>query len=141
MGHWGIKSYENDDAADALDAGFDRVHGAAYQALMDDRNPLTFDQVQQQLASPATLAAALDALSAAVGLPFEEWDDVARLAFAGVVVRHAECGVTLPAELRARAVDCLEHEDIDWQDATRRRLRRTKEITLLQTIARDQADV
>ena len=28
MGHWGVKSFENDDAADALDAGFDRVHGA-----------------------------------------------------------------------------------------------------------------
>jgi hypothetical protein len=134
MGHWGVKSYENDDAADALDAGFDRVHGAAYEALMDDRNPLTFDQVQQQLASPATLAAALDALSAAVGLRFEEWDDGARLAFAGIVVRHAECGVAIPAGVRARALDCLEHEDIDWQDATRR-LRREREMALL----RDQA--
>jgi hypothetical protein len=131
MGHWGIKSYENDDAADALDAGFDRVHGAAYEALMDDRNPLTFDQVQQQLASPATLAAALDALSAVVALPFEQWDDVARLAFAGVIVRHAECGVAIPAEVRARALDCLEHEAIDWRDATRRRLRREREIVLL----------
>ena len=28
MGHWGVKSYEHDEAADALDAGFDRVHGA-----------------------------------------------------------------------------------------------------------------
>jgi hypothetical protein len=28
MGYWGVKSYENDEAADALDAGFDRVHGA-----------------------------------------------------------------------------------------------------------------
>ncbi len=42
MGHWGVKSYEHDDAADALDAGFDRVHGAQYEELMDDRNPLTF---------------------------------------------------------------------------------------------------
>ena len=30
MGQWGVKSYENDDAAEALDRGFDRVHGAAY---------------------------------------------------------------------------------------------------------------
>ena len=136
MGNWGIKSYENDDAADALDAGFDRVHGAAYEALMDDRNPLAFDQVQQQLASPETLAAAIDALSAAVGLPFDQWDDLARLAFAGVVVRHAECGVALPADVRAQTLDCLEHEDIDWQDATRRRLRREREIALLQRMAR-----
>ena len=28
MGHWGVMSYENDDADFALDAGFDRVHGA-----------------------------------------------------------------------------------------------------------------
>jgi hypothetical protein len=135
MGHWGVKSYENDDAADALDAGFDCVHGAAYDALMDDRNLLTFDQVQEQLASPATLAAALEALSTAVGLPFEKWEDVARLAFAGVVVRHAEYGVAIPAAVRARALDCLEHEDIDWHDATRRRLRREREINLLQTTA------
>jgi hypothetical protein len=131
MGNWGVKSYENDDAADALDAAFDRVHGAAYEALMDDRNPLTFDQVQEQLASPETLAAALDALSEAVGVPFEQWDEVVRLAFAGVVVRHAEFGVAVPADVRTRALDCLEHEEIDWQQATLRRLRRDKEIALL----------
>ena len=59
MGHWGVKSYENDDAADALDLGFQRVAGTAYDDLMDDRNPLTFDQVQRKLAGPETLAAAL----------------------------------------------------------------------------------
>jgi hypothetical protein len=131
MGHWGVKSYENDDAADALDAGFDGVHGAAYEALMDDRNPLTFDQVQEQLASPETLAAALDALGEAVGLPFGQWDDGARLAFAGIVVRHAELGVAVPADVRKRACDCLEHEAIDWQQSTLRRLRRDREIVLL----------
>ena len=61
MGHWGVKSYENDDAADALDAGFDRVHGAVYDELMDDENPLTSEQVQKRLANPETLAAAVEA--------------------------------------------------------------------------------
>ena len=28
MGHWGVKSYEHDEAADAMDAAFDRVYGA-----------------------------------------------------------------------------------------------------------------
>ena len=65
MGHWGIKSYENDEASDALDAGFDRVHGERYEELMDDRNPLTYEQVQQRLADARTLAASIDAL----------WDD------------------------------------------------------------------
>jgi hypothetical protein len=131
MGHWGVKSHENDDANDALDAGFDRVHGAAYDALMDDRNPLTFDQIHKQLANAATLAAALDALGESVGRPFEEWDEVERLAFAGVVARHAELGVAIPDAWRTRAIDWLEHEEIDWEEATLRRLRRDKEIALL----------
>jgi len=46
MGYWGVKSYENDDADDALDAGFEEVHGGLYEELMDDRNPLSFEQVQ-----------------------------------------------------------------------------------------------
>src|SRR5437763_627375 len=68
MGHWGVKSFENDDADDALDRGFERVHGAAYEELMDDRCPLTFDQVQRKLAGVETLAASLDALRAAAGV-------------------------------------------------------------------------
>jgi hypothetical protein len=135
MGHWGVKSHENDDAADALDAGFDRVHGAAYEALMDDRNPLTVDQIHGQLANTATLAAALDALGESAGRPFDEWDEVERLAFAGVVVRHAELGVAIPDDWRTRAIDWLEHEEIDWQEATLRRLRREKEIALLRKAA------
>ena len=75
MGHWGVKSFENDDAADALDAGFDCVHGATYEALMDDRNPLSPDQVQKQLASSETLAAAIAALEDAVGQPLDAWDE------------------------------------------------------------------
>ena len=52
MDYWGVKSYENDDTGDALDAGFDRVHGELYEKLMDDRNPLSFEQVQERLANP-----------------------------------------------------------------------------------------
>lgn len=131
MGHWGVKSYENDDAGDALDAGFARVHGTTYDDLMDDANPLSLEQVQQKLAGPATLAAALGALAEEVGRPVEEWDEVARLAYAGVVVRHAELAVPIPAEVRARALAFLEAEPIDWEEATARRLRRDKEIRLL----------
>jgi hypothetical protein len=131
MGHWGVKSFENDEAADALDAGFDRVHGEAYEALMDDRNPLSFDQIQSQLASPETLAAAIDALHASIGEPFDAWSPTARLAFVGVVVRHAESGVPIPDDCRVRAIDWLVHEAIDWQEATLRRLRRDREILLL----------
>lgn len=131
MGAWGVKSYEVDEAADALDAGFDRVHGATYDALMDDRNPLTIEQIQQQLASAETLAAAVSALIEEFGENFETWDEVARLAFAGVVVRHAELGVTADAPWRRLAIDWLEHEAIDWDEATARRLRRQKEVALL----------
>ena len=65
--HWGVKSYENDDADDALDAGFDRVHGELYDELMDDRNPLTYEQVQQKLADARTLEASIEALREAPG--------------------------------------------------------------------------
>jgi hypothetical protein len=135
MGHWGVKSFENDDAADALDAGFDRVHGATYDALMDDRNPLSLDQVQKQLASPDTLAAAIAALDRAIGQPLDAWDEIARLAFVGVVVCHAEFGVAIPDPWRTRALDWLEHEEIDWQEATLRNLRRAKEAALLKSAA------
>lgn len=131
MGHWGVKSFENDDASDALDAGFDRVHGSVYDDMMDDRSPLTFDQVQKKLANAETLAAALAALGEWIETPIEAWDDVERLAFAGVVVRHAEFGVPIPDEVRLRALDWLEREEIEWEEATARRLRREKEIALL----------
>src|SRR5438105_15832346 len=106
MGHWGVKSYENDDAADALDAGFDRVHGALYEELMDDRNPTPPEQVQRRLASAETLAQAVEALRQ--DRPIEEFDEVERLAFAGVVVRHAELGVPAPDDWRRQALDWLE---------------------------------
>jgi|SRR6185312_10598315 hypothetical protein len=133
MSHWGVKSFENDDAADALDAGYEHVHGARYDELMDDRNPLGFDAVQKQLSSAETLLAAVDALHESFGKPFEDWDEVERLALAGVVVRHAEFEVRIPEDLRIRALDWLEHEQIDWEEATIRRLRLQKEIALLRT--------
>ena len=78
MDYWGVKSYENDDAGDALDAGFDRVHGELYEELMDDRNPLSFEQVQKRLADPRTLEASIAALQESLALtsPPEEWDEV-----------------------------------------------------------------
>lgn len=138
MGTWGIKSYEFDDAADALDAGFERVHGSVYEDLMDDANPTPFEQVQAKLASPATLAAALDALGEACeGRPLDDWDDDQRLAYAGIVVLHAELGVPIPADVRDRAVDCLEREAIEWDEATKRKLRRQKEIGILKAAPAD----
>jgi hypothetical protein len=133
MGHWGVKSYENDEASEALDAGFDRVHGDRYEELMDDRNPLTYEQVQQRLADARTLEAAIEALWDILGREVapEDWDDEAKLALAGVVVRHAELKVPIPDEWRRRAVDWLEREEIEWHEATLRRLRRQKEIDLL----------
>jgi hypothetical protein len=131
MGHWGVKSYENDDAGDALDAGFARAHGSAYEELMDDANPLTVEQVQQKLASTESLSASIEALAEEVGDPFEAWDEVQRLAFAGVVVRHAELGIPIPPEVRERAILWLREESIEWEETTARRLRRDREIRLL----------
>jgi hypothetical protein len=131
MGQWGVRSYENDDADAALDAGFERVHAQAYEDLMDDRNPLTFDQVQEKLANAETLGASLEALAAAVDRPFEAWDESERLAYAGIVVRHAEFGVAVPEAVRDRAREWLENEAIEWAEATARRLRREREIALL----------
>jgi hypothetical protein len=131
MGYWGVKSFENDDAGDALDRAFERVHGPAYDELMDDRSPLTFDQVHQKLANAETLAAALEELRDAAGSAPEDWDEVTRLAFAGIVVRHAELGVPIPEDVRLRALEWLEGEEIEWEETTARGLRRQKEIALL----------
>lgn len=132
MGQWGVKSYENDAAFDALDAAFDRVHGASYEALMDDRNPLSVEQIHQRLANPETLAAAIEALAEEYGDdPEIRQDETFRLAFAGVVVRHAELRVPIPAELIGQALAYLESEEIEWHEATKRSLRRRAEIDLL----------
>jgi len=134
MGQWGVKSFENDEVSDALDAGFAQVHGEVYDDLMDDRSPLSFDQVQQKLANAETLAAALAALDSVVDRPADDWDEVERLAFVGVVVRHAEFGVPIPEEVRLRAIDWLDGEDIEWDEATARRLRRQKELAILRQL-------
>lgn len=138
MGFWGVKSHENDDAADALDAGFDRACGPAYEQLMDDRNPISFDEVQERLASPETLDAALACLieTLPAGLPHESWDETAKLAFVGVIVRHAEFGVAIPEEYRLRALEWLKSEDLDWDEPTLRRRRGDQEIALLERIAK-----
>ncbi len=132
MGHWGVKSYEMDEAADALESAFSKVYGDAYETLMDDRNPLTHEQVQEQLADPQTLSAALRALETELGAARETYDEVGRLAYCGVVVRHAELGIPIPEAIRGQAIAWLEAEAIDWDEATKRELRRKKEINMLQ---------
>jgi hypothetical protein len=142
MGYWGVKSYENDEAAEALDAGFDRVHGPLYEELMDDRNPLTFEQVQKKLADSRTFDAAISTLRESLGAETEvdSWDEVERLALVGIVVRHAELGVSVPEPWLRLTIEWLEHEAIDWDEATARRLRRNKEIALLKRLAAPTLD-
>ncbi len=66
--------------------------------------------------------------------PPETWDETARLALVGIVVRHAELGVPSPEAWRVQAIAWLENEEIDWEEATARRLRRRKEIDLLNRV-------
>ena len=138
MGHWGVKSYEHDEANDALDAGFDWVHGARYEELMDDSNPLTFDQVQATLADSRTLLASIDSLreSLALDVAPAKWDELARLALVGIVVRHAELGVAIPEPWAHYAIDWLEREEVEWEETTARRLRRGKEIAIVRKALR-----
>ncbi len=138
MGSWGVNSYENDEAADALDAGYDRACGPIYEELMDDHCPLSFDEVQKKLARPETLEAAIACLieTLPAGLPLESWDALARLAFVGIVVRHAEFAVAIPNEILRQAIEWLEQEDLEWDEATLRRLRRDKERALLERASR-----
>lgn len=133
MGYWGVRSYENDEAADALDAGFDRVHGSVYEDLMDDRNPLTPEQIQAKLANPETLAAAVESCHETFGPSWDEWDEDERLGFVGVVVRHVELGVPIPGHLGEKALEWLREESIEWDEETLRKLRRQKEIELITT--------
>jgi hypothetical protein len=116
---------------------FERVHGERYDALMDDANPLTMEQVQEQLASPETLAAALAIHQETFGRDIAAWDDIARLAFAGIVVRHAELKVQALDPDRLRAIEFLEGEQIEWDEEVKRRLRRDKEIRLLRGANRE----
>ena len=132
MGSWGVRSYENDAADFAIDAGLEQVHGSTYEDLMEDDNPLTIDQIQQKLANSATLEAAITNLTSEVDQPWDDWDDEERLGYAGIVVRHAELKVPIPTEWRDRAIAWLRSEEIEWDEATVRKLRREREIELLE---------
>ncbi len=137
MGYWGVKSYEFDEAADALDAGFDQVHGKLYEQLMDDRNSLTFEQVQQRLADARTLEAAIAALVRMLQLESEPetWHELARSGAGGNRGAARRAGRAHSRALARRAIDWLEGEAIDWEEATLRRLRRQQEIALLRRAA------
>lgn len=126
-----MRSYENDDAHDAIDGAFERVHGDVYDELTDDANPLTLAEVHQKLASAETLAAALDLFEDEAGSDREQWDELDHLGYAGVVVRHAELGVAIPEEVRRLAVDFLENEDLEWDEPAQRKRIREREIGLL----------
>lgn len=130
MGYWGIKSYENDLAHDALDAGFDQVHGDRYEALMDDRNPMPYEKVHEELANPETLQKSLAALDEMLEHPALQGDEEERLAWVGVVLRHAECKVDVPRSILEEAVKVLESEDLEWPRPTERKLRLEKELAL-----------
>ncbi len=56
------------------------------------------------------------------------------MALAGIVVRHAELGVPIPEPWRIQTIAWLENEEIDWEEETARRLRRRKEIDLLNRV-------
>jgi len=131
MGYWGVKSYENDLAHDALDAGFDRVHEDRYEELMDDRNPLPYEKVHEQLANEETLKESLVALDEMVEGVAQELDDESKLAWAGVVIRHVECRMDLPREMLEATIAILENEELDWPRPTERKIRLEKELALL----------
>jgi hypothetical protein len=135
MGYWGVKSYENDEADEALDRGFEAVHGAVYEDLMDDRNPMTREQIQAKLANPDTLAQAIAYHREEAGPEVDDWDEDERLGFVGVIIRHAELNIPIPDDWRLLAHKWLVEEPIDWEEATLRHLCRTKEIALLERIA------
>jgi hypothetical protein len=135
MGYWGVKSYENDQADEALDRGFEAVHGAVYDDLMDDRNPMTPEQVQAKLANEATFQESINSYYERAGYDFGQWDEVDDLGFVGVIVRHAELGVAIPEVYRMMALDRLRAESIDWDEMTLRSLRRSREIELLESLS------
>lgn len=134
MGHWGVKSYECDEAVDALDAGFVAVHAEVYEDMMEDDNPLTFEQVQAKLASPATLDASIAALDDSNEGPREGWSEENKLGFVGIVVRHLELEIPATQEVASLAFEWLEKEEIEWEEATARSLRRKKELDLLKAV-------
>ncbi len=132
MGYWGVKSYENDDAHEALDSGFAAAHPRRYEELMDDANSMTLEQVQKELANESTLAESMRWLEGAFGSDLSTWDEEARLAFVGVIVRHVELQVPIDEVVVRRALDWLADEDFEWDEPTKRRLRRENEAQALQ---------
>jgi hypothetical protein len=135
MGYWGVRSYDNDLANDALDGALETIHGEAYDALMDDRNPISYQEAQDKFLDAETLAEAVEILRDELGEDMGTWDEEGRLALAGVVVRHAERQIPVPADLLALALTTLETEDLEWDDAKDREHRRRREIELLRTPA------
>ncbi|QDV32800.1 hypothetical protein [Tautonia plasticadhaerens] len=133
MGHWGVRSYEVDEVADAIDSAFERIHGRAYDDLMSDRDPTPAEQIHRQLANADTLRVALEAFREEHGDDLDSWDELARLALCGVVVLHAELGVPVPGDLRDRAASWLEHEDLDWDPQPMRDARRRREVEFLRS--------
>ena len=133
MGQWGVRSYENDDADFAIDAGMDRVHGPAYEGHDGRRQPA--DDRPRSIGSSPTArrwrrpSRTTPPRSTPRG---DDWDDEQRLGFAGIVVRHAELGVPVPDDWRLRALSYLRDEAIEWEEATARKLRRDREIELLE---------
>lgn len=134
MGYWGVKSYEDDDADFAIDKAFERVHGDAYLKLMEDADPTPLEVAQARLANAETLRAALEALTEEFGIGEGDetgWDEDRRVSYCGVVVRHAEWGIPLPASIRDRALAWLEGEDLEWDEGEARTRRRASEIETL----------
>ena len=125
MGYWGVKSYENDDADDAIDAAMEKIHGSSYEDLMDDGNPLSFDQVQKKLANDNTLSESILALEELIAVKLDGdpglWDEFA---------------IAIPDAPLARALEWLKQEDIEWEDAAKRKARREKEIAFLKRLAK-----
>lgn len=135
MGYWGVKSYETDEAHDAIDAAMELVHADRYDDLMDDDNPLSVDEVHDRLADASTLAQALTILREQFGADPAAWDDdEAKLGFVGVVVRHAERGIPVAPADRDQAIAWLEAEELEWDDDAARQRRRAEEIALLRKV-------
>ena len=104
-----------------------------YEELMDDRNPLSFEQVQARLASPQTLEASIAALQESLALETRPKNGMRQRDSPWRASSSATPNSVLPipAVWLNRAIDWLENEDLDWEEATARRLRRQKEIRLL----------
>ena len=95
MNYWGVKSYENDDAGDALDAGFDPVHGALVKNSWMTTIRFHSSKFKRDLQA-SRLWKRRSRLCGNRLLwidPPEEWDESARLALAGIVraSRRARC--------------------------------------------------